>query len=623
MRHGKRHSLHLELPNVHADELPHIAALFLVRFDVRTGYAIAWKKSLPGLDVANSVEYKSLPSGLHNVQKDTIYFVHDDEYAGISSFVNRKIGGNERNALMLAVGALIPLSYGRLGKSWRHVERLHELAEHLANDPSNFEPLEAFWLDNEEQEDEENAISSSVNASPSAMREKRRGAQPSPNGQPRTRNRAVSSASALAPPGQTLSAHHPALSLSTFLDTFGPLVFPLYRAALLRKRILISSQAPVELACNFVYNISILSTIPSAVHDLLPLSPLPTRLRPLFSVGVHDIPTLSTGSRSSPIQEHLANEGQAYGWAACTTDDILSTKSHLFDTLVTLPPAHSSLAESKPWPRLQNNTEADIKATQRDARRYRTFRNDLHRYRSPTSRPQSRSTYPLARYTDTNDEAENNYTAPIFPTLEEAATSDLQATSADDQTPILEPPSWSSVAYNSFIWWASAGESRTDRQEESEYDSALIANLAGGDGGGTPSLGAQQQQRDDEDGPAAAVGFEMAVITYFHRLSALIFRTLGEIVDAEQQGSSAASSVLGREEGTARGGASEQEEEEDSRKEDDGDVVEITSDDLTRMGLDIWSENDRLFVQEMVEFYWGGKALVRGAGVECCGVRVW
>ena len=67
----------------------------------------------------------------------------------------------------------------------------------------------------------------------------------------RTRNRAVSTASALAPPGQALSSHHPALSLPVMLDTFGPLIFPLYKAALLRKRILLMGQAPVELACNF------------------------------------------------------------------------------------------------------------------------------------------------------------------------------------------------------------------------------------------------------------------------------------------------------------------------------------------------------------------------------------
>lgn len=127
---------------------------------------IGWAKSIPGrrlpknpcpliavkadgcmaVDIADSVEYKSLPSGIHNVPGDTMYglhlqytsyanclgryFIHDDQYAGISSFIKRETEESERNAVMLAVGALIPLSYGRLGKSWRHAERLRTLAEY-------------------------------------------------------------------------------------------------------------------------------------------------------------------------------------------------------------------------------------------------------------------------------------------------------------------------------------------------------------------------------------------------------------------------------------------------------------------------------------------------------------
>ena len=64
-------------------------------------------------------------------------------------------------------------------------------------------------------------------------------------------SRAISSTPVSHTNDQHLSAHHPALSLPTMLQLFGPLVFPLYRAALLRKRILFLSEAPVELACNF------------------------------------------------------------------------------------------------------------------------------------------------------------------------------------------------------------------------------------------------------------------------------------------------------------------------------------------------------------------------------------
>ncbi|KAI4206354.1 MAG: hypothetical protein LQ348_001023 [Seirophora lacunosa] len=639
MAPANRHSLHLDLPNAYSEAQPHIVALFLILFDAKAGYTIAWKRSVPELDITDSVEYKSLPSGLHNVEKDTVYFVHNDQYAGISSFINGKAAESERHALMLAVGALIPLSYGRLGKSWRHVEGLRALANELVKDPSNTDALEGYWQEHQDHKDDSAAGPTPGEGSPSAMRENRRRSISSPNGQPRTRNRAVSSASALAPPGQTLSAHHPALSLSTFLDTFGPLVFPLYKAALLRKRILLVGQAPVEAACNFVYSISILSTLPSALHSLLPLSPLPIRLRPLFSVGVHDIPTLSTGSRTSQPAESLATEGQAYGWVACTTDDILGLKAHLYDTLVTLAPSHASQAQPKAWPRIQGKpTAVNVKATQRDARRYRGLRRDLQHYHSASWRPPSSSPH-LVRYTDEGNDNEATTSLLPLPSLEEAATADgeaVSAPSADDEQTVLEPQSWSALAYNSFMWWASAGEKRTDLEEESEYDSALLAHLGSstapageahslsimrrGSGGGGGRGGSEEGVID---GGGGVVGFEMAVIAYFHRFTALILRTLSEVVDAqdddEEEGSSS-SSVSGGSE-LQQQGRSDADDGRGSREEEE-EVVEINGDDMSKMGLDVWSERDRAFVEELVDFYWGRKARVLGGRVECCGVRV-
>lgn len=57
--------------------------------------------------------------------------MHDDDHAGISAFVNRSAAHWDRNALMLAVGALVPLENGRLGRSWKHAEKLKELAKYI------------------------------------------------------------------------------------------------------------------------------------------------------------------------------------------------------------------------------------------------------------------------------------------------------------------------------------------------------------------------------------------------------------------------------------------------------------------------------------------------------------
>lgn len=385
--------------------------------------------------------------------------------------------------------------------------------------------------------------------------------------------------------------------------------------------------------CTIVYSISILSTLPSSLHSLLPLSPLPTRFRPLFSVGVHDMPTLATGSPNSPPVENLAADGQAYGWVACTTDDILGMKEHLYDILVKLPPEEAGRADTKVWPKMQAKPAVGIRATQRDARRYRGLRRDLRRVQidHPTSRPQS-------KYTDAaepaNNESSTTTTTPLlpFPSLEEATTTDRDlgdatfSPSPDDddsnQQAILEPQSWSALAYNSFIWWASAGEARTDREEESEYDASLLANLGAEES-------SPNEARSAARGEGGPVGYEMALIAYFHRFTVLILSTLGEIIDDDAEKASSSSrdgspspSPSRREnagEGSGNGGEVAVADDE----EEEGEIIEITSDDVTKMGLDPWSESDRLFVEELVGFYWGRRARVRAAGnVECCGVRV-
>ena len=123
-------SLNLDLPNNQPNDLPPVSALFLIYFDVKAGYTIGWKRSLPGIELEGVVEYKSLPSGLHTVKDDLIYFVHQNN-AGISAFINAPAAEESRNARMLAVGAMVPLTYGRLGRCWKHAEKLKEMAKYV------------------------------------------------------------------------------------------------------------------------------------------------------------------------------------------------------------------------------------------------------------------------------------------------------------------------------------------------------------------------------------------------------------------------------------------------------------------------------------------------------------
>lgn len=130
--------LHVRLPSgsqvATASDLPPILALFLIEFDVKAGYTISWKEHKSDVEIEGVVEYKSLPSGLHTVSDDLIYFVHEG-HAGLSAFVNAPVDDSEtRNARMLAVGVLVPLSYGRLGRAWKHAENLKGLASYVMKD---------------------------------------------------------------------------------------------------------------------------------------------------------------------------------------------------------------------------------------------------------------------------------------------------------------------------------------------------------------------------------------------------------------------------------------------------------------------------------------------------------
>lgn len=237
-------------------DLPPISAVFLVLFDIKAGYTIAWKRALPGIEVEGVVEYKSLPSGLHTVNEDLVYFVHDN-YAGLSAFLNAPAGEESRNARMIAVGIMVPLSYGRLGRSWKHADALKDMANELILDPSKTKVLEEFWEEHKSEAisagaETDSILEDSVLDSPSSV--KFQPVQTIPGKKGHTRNRSASDGTALLPPGHTLAPYHPAWSLPHLLETFGPLIFPIHRAALLRKRILLTSHAPVQETCNFGSN---------------------------------------------------------------------------------------------------------------------------------------------------------------------------------------------------------------------------------------------------------------------------------------------------------------------------------------------------------------------------------
>ncbi|OCL06828.1 hypothetical protein AOQ84DRAFT_398801 [Glonium stellatum] len=540
---------------------PPLSALFLIKFDQKVG-----------LELDGAVEFKSLPSGLHTVKEDLVYFIHEG-YGGLSAFANGPASESERNAHLVAVGILVPLSYGRLGRSWLHAQSLQDLAAVLVDDVSKTEPLEQFWeqFRSDHKHDARNSTSDAAESS----------ARPGPSWKGHSRSRALSSLTAVLPTDQSLPPLHPALSIVKYIDTFGPLVFPLHRAALLRKRILFIAPPPVRLTCEFVYDLSILSSIPASVSDLLPTGlDSVHRLRSFFNLGIHDIPLLEkeAAPKKSPDTSQGEAEPALRGWVACTTDEILSIKKNLYDIIVELPATQEHAPQEHRWPTIKTSEGTEVRASQRDLRRFKILHRELWKIRHGGHVEETEP------YEDTDD-----HTA-LLP--HDSGNDEENESNEGYDNKLIEPMTWSQLAYSGFMWWASAGEKDAYLIEEADRDREMLGDLSDfiADSTHTEGNGADPMTASG----LARAGLHTAIIAYFHRLTSQFVSTLADLADAA--------------------------EDEDSGDSQEGLVV--GSDDITRMGLDAWNESDKAFARDFLFIYFGREAEVQGASLECCGIRI-
>lgn len=115
-----------------------------------------------------------------------------------------------------------------------------------ANNISDFQPLVKYW-DKHHVRDNEPRLEDTPPDSPAVLRRSLKADHPD---NLLSRN-SISDSTGLETTRPFLAPYHPALSLPKFVESFGPLIFPLYRASLLRKRILIVTEAPVQTSCDY------------------------------------------------------------------------------------------------------------------------------------------------------------------------------------------------------------------------------------------------------------------------------------------------------------------------------------------------------------------------------------
>lgn len=493
---------------------PKAVCVFLVKFDRRQGYELAWSKSSNDFSV-KGLEYKAFPSGVHLYEENTVYLCqeHDNtDFYGLARFrqLNLNSGSeNDRSKVkMYSLGVFMeplknqwqPNNFGNIG--WEHFEAIDET-------------LLAYLGDEKEELLEE--LYNKVTG----------------NGHLDVRKTPTNPI-----------AHHPLFKLPTLLSAVGPLIFPIFKAALLRQRILVinhSSQSGDLLhegnnrdyatVGALVYLITVISAIP---QDVVGNFGKKLFSKPLYSIGLHDLDS-----------EAL----QTPGYIGSTSDEIMKLQKNLYELAVLMPTSDFDLCELAAG-------DSPQKATFNDYTKFLKLFEKL----------------PLVNGGTNNDDLSSIRTSTSF-------LSNFRFGSADDALAPYEPQwwrrqattpmSWREYLWLAFAWFASAGttnRSATEQCLDTLEEEPLVDRSA------------KRQFTDLTQ-----------IVGQFHRLAKKWFLLVDEIVSEtlEDNGYERRSSL--------------QLEAPLERKV----TLELAIQDIVDMELDPYSDQDLEFVKSFTLLYWG------------------
>ncbi|CAI1567804.1 hypothetical protein SEUBUCD646_0K01740 [Saccharomyces eubayanus] len=313
------------------NERPRIACIFLSQFDMKKGNIIIWSKSIKDTTFnLNNIEFKSLPAGIHEQTDDIVNFVvpkgealGDDDTVkrpvydyGIAYFKQNSFDIIENDnqvdrnkVLMFSLGIVIDVqdlpSNGKKNfyKEIYHAYDANRYASHLKEllsqwmrqgELDNFCLFENFFEKNNKDHITENSIET-VETTPKETR-------------------------------------HLIEYMPYWARSLGPLIFTLWKASLLQRRILVLiPQGESFEKCNSlaycIFLISMLSKdmVGNHIND--------EYVVPLFTVSTSDI-------------SFLESLGEERGYVATTSEEILLYKPEIYDIIVKLP--SSSITEEFP-----------------------------------------------------------------------------------------------------------------------------------------------------------------------------------------------------------------------------------------------------------------------------------
>ncbi|KAF9212308.1 hypothetical protein BGZ59_006922 [Podila verticillata] len=373
---------------------------------------------------------------------------------------------------------------------------------------------------------------------------------------------------------EEIHASHPSHYYLEHVLAMGPSIFILWKAALLKKRILIYTPPPVETACLAVYNTCLLATIPFGT--VAPRVKSGDRIQPLFCVGIHDMDNMMKATS---------------GYVACTTDKLFLFKPQLFDVLVEIPASQPSQETyqlpQQTGPKIslvrESRGERSLKEVSPqlvDNRRYFTLFQQMNRSRRRQSSIQRRlraeSSNMGTDYAWRGAHPENN----------DGALSRESTLEVSHETGFKMSDTLKKMVTGGWWWWYGSDENEEEYQpflqenEQSHAAQDIVPDqrLSGA------HLQILQRPHADSDTEA---------IRFFHQLTQTLLSDLGRLISYKET-----AAIFSQ---------------EDHNDDDEGaHPVEITKEDMRDLGLD--PLNDTEFVQELAQMYFGTQVKVQSGG---------
>ncbi|KAH7886752.1 hypothetical protein F5I97DRAFT_1869973 [Phlebopus sp. FC_14] len=295
-----------------------IVAIFHTSFHPTKGNLVDWcLKASEDLQL-DGVEFSTLPSGLHLVDRDVVYFAKD-AHSGVCIFRRRRTTEHGQRGFRLSSLGILLVKSTR-PRPWRHVDALKTLVDGVYSSLESrgvLEPVETDW-----------ELARTFFEERKVRRADLGGA-----------GDWYGWSQELDNPNVKHSPSDPTLHLSHLLRILGPSALTLYKHVLGRRRILIYTLPPVEAACilcqvaaDICYEAQLDPSLYASEGEEDHSTWYRARLKGKSKEGitVFGMVTLSDLDK----MHHEGKSGR--GWIACTTDAIFLEKPSYYDLLIDL-----------------------------------------------------------------------------------------------------------------------------------------------------------------------------------------------------------------------------------------------------------------------------------------------